>query len=125
LISKVYNGSTTAIVTKQSGNGMTNNRLFIPQGTYFGGAQDNTTCTTNQYDKCTNSQLQQRLGRYQNTTAGSVNGFATISTMLSTLSQLKNDFTPTYEVINTNYMLWHDYADYAVIKLSIIFEILS
>ena len=63
MISKVYNGSTTAIVTKQSGNGMTDNRLFIPQGTYFGGVQDNTTCTTDQYDKCTNSQLQQRLGR--------------------------------------------------------------
>ena len=28
--SKVYNGSTTATVTAKSGNGMTNNRPFVP-----------------------------------------------------------------------------------------------
>ena len=121
--SKIYNGSTTATVTNKSGNGMTNNRPFVPQTSYVGGHKDNTTCTANQFDKCINLSLQQRVGRFEDTTAGNVNGFfGTTAAFLANLSQLKNDFTPTYEVLNTNYMVWYDYA---VIKLSTIFESLS
>lgn len=121
--SKVYNGSTSATVTNKSGNGMTNNRPFVPQASYLGGAKDNTTCTANQFDKCINSSLQQRIGRFEDTTAANVNGFfGTSAAFLANLSQLKNDFTPTYEVLNTNYMVWYDYA---VVKLSTIFESLS
>ena len=121
--SKVYNGSTSATVTNKSGNGMTNNRPFVPQASYLGGNKDNTTCTANQFDKCINSSLQQRVGRFEDTTAANVNGFfGTSAAFLANLSQLKNDFTPTYEVLNTNYMVWYDYA---VVKLSTIFESLS
>ena len=47
--------------------------------------------------------------------------FGNTNAFLSNLTQLKNDFTPTFEVRNTNYMVssWYDYA---VIKLSILFE---
>ena len=120
--SKIYNGSTTATTTTKSGNGMTNNRPFVPQATFYGG-KDNATPTTAQFDRCVNTSIQQRLGRYTDTTAGSTNGlFGTTTATIASLSQLKNDFTPTYEVLNTNYMVWYDYA---VIKLSSLFESIS
>lgn len=121
--SKVYNGSTSATVTTKSGCGMTNNRPFHSQASYFGGNKDNTTLSTNQFDNCLNTGIQQRTGRYMDTTAGNVNGlFGSTAASIATLSQLKNDFTPTYEVLSTNYMVWYDYA---VIKLSTLFESLS
>ena len=121
--SKIYNGSNLATITTKSGNGMTNNRPFVPTASFSGGAKDNNTLTANQFDKVVNTALQSRLGRYTDTTAGSVNGFyGNNSGFIANLSQLKNDFTPTYEVLNTNYMVWYDYA---VIKLSTIFESLS
>jgi len=120
--SKVYNGSTTATVTNKSGNGMTNNRPFVDVAT-VGGASDNITCTASQYDKTANTGIQKRLGRYTDTTAGSTNGlFGTTAATIATLSQLNNDFAPTYQVLNTNYMVWYDYA---VIKLSTLFESLN
>ncbi len=72
--SKIYNGSTSATVTNKSGNGMTNNRPFVPAASFSGGAKDNNTLTTNQFDKVVNTSLQSRLGRYTDTTAGNVNG---------------------------------------------------
>lgn len=121
--SKIYNGSTSATVTSKSGNGMTNNRPFVPAASFSGGAKDNNTLTTNQFDKCVNTSIQQRLGRYTDTTAGNVNGlFGATAASIANLTQLKNDFTPTYEVLNTNYMVW---TDYAVIKLSTVFESLQ
>jgi hypothetical protein len=120
--SKVYNGSTTASVTTKSGNGMTNNRPFVDVST-VGGLSDNITCTANQFDKIVNTSIQKRIGRYTDTTAANVNGiFGTTAATISTLPQLNNDFTPTYQVLNTNYMVWYDYA---VIKLSTIFESLG
>lgn len=120
--SKVYNGSTTATITNKSGNGMTNNRPFHSQANYYGGDRNNTTLTANQYDNCLNTGIQQRLGRYMDTTAGNVNGiYGATAATISSLTQLKNDFTPTYEV-SGNYMIWYDYA---IIKLSTIFESLS
>jgi hypothetical protein len=55
---------------------MTNNRPFVPQRSYFG-VKYNTTFTINQYEKITYTSTgqQQQLGCYQDTTAGSVNGF--------------------------------------------------
>ena len=121
--SKIYNASTSATITNKSGNGMTNNRPFVPTASFSGGAKDNNTLTTNQFDKVVNTSLQSRLGRYTDTTAGNVNGFfGTTAAFIANLSQLKNDFTPTYEVLNTNYMVWYDYA---VIPLSTVFESLS
>ena len=121
--SKIYNGSTSATITAKSGNGMTNNRPFVSQASYLGGWRDNTTSTATQFSTCVNTGIQQRLGRYIDTTAGTGNGlFGTTTAFVANLTQLKNDFTPTYEVLNTNYMVWYDYA---VIKLSTIFESLS
>lgn len=121
--SKIYNGSTSATVTNKSGNGMTNNRPFVPTASFSGGAKDNNTLTTAQFDKCVNTSIQQRLGRYTDTTAGNTSGiFGTTSAFIANLTQLKNDYTPTYEVLNTNYMVWYDYA---VIKLSTVFESLQ
>ena len=121
--SKSYNGSDTSIVTNKSGPGMTNNRPFVPQGTYYGG-KDNATTTAKQFDRCVNTGLQQRIGRYLDTTAaGAGNGMVgdTIE-FVTSLTRLNQDFTPTYEVLNTNYMVWKDFA---VIKLSTLFESLS
>ena len=118
--SKVYNASTSATVTTKSGNGMTNNRPFIDVST-VGGVADNICSTANQFDRIANNGIQKRLGRYTDTTSGNVNGiFGTSSANIATLSQLNNDFTPTYQVVN-NYMIWYDFA---VIKLSTVFETL-
>ncbi len=43
--SKIYNGFVSASVTTKSGYGMTNNRPFVPQATYYGG-KDNATPAT-------------------------------------------------------------------------------
>jgi hypothetical protein len=48
---------------------MTNNRPFIPTSGFSGGAKDNNTLTSNQFDKVVNTTLQSRLGRYADTTA--------------------------------------------------------
>jgi hypothetical protein len=121
--SKIYNGSTSAAVTNKSGNGMTNNRPFVPAASFSGGGQNNNTLTTAQFDKCVNTSIQHRLGRYTDTTAGNTSGmFGSTAAFISNLTQLKNDFTPNYEVLNTNYMVWYDYA---VIKLATVFESLS
>jgi hypothetical protein len=102
---------------------MTNNRPFVPSASFSGGAQNNNTLTTSQFDKCVNTSIQHRLGRYTDTTAGNVSGlFGATAATIANLTQHKNDFTPTYEVLNTNYMVWYDYA---VIKLSTVFESLS
>jgi hypothetical protein len=121
--SKIYNGSTSAAVTNKSGNGMTNNRPFVPAASFSGGGQNNNTLTTAQFDKCVNTSIQHRLGRYTDTTSGNTSGmFGSTAAFISNLTQLKNDFTPNYEVLNTNYMVWYDYA---VIKLATVFESLS
>jgi hypothetical protein len=118
--SKVYNGSTTATVTTKSGNGMTNNRPFTPQATTGGG--DSVCCTGNQYDRIVNTGIQKRLGRYIDTTAANVNGmFGTTTATIANQSQLNNDFYPYYRV-DGNYMIWYDYA---IIKLSTIFDSLN
>lgn len=119
--SKIYNGSTSATVTNKSGNGMTNNRPFTPQATTGGG--DSVCSTANQFDRVVNTSIQKRLGRYQDTTAGTNNGlFGNTAAFISTLSQLNNDFFPSYQVLNTNYMVWYDYC---IVKLSTIFESLN
>jgi hypothetical protein len=119
--SKIYNGSTTAIVTNKSGNGMTNNRPFTPQAAPNGA--DNICCTSGQYDRTVNTAIQKRLGRYQDTTAGAVSGiFGNGAAFIASLTQLSNDFYPTYQVLATNYMVWYDYC---IVKLSTVFDSLN
>jgi hypothetical protein len=120
--SKVYNGSTSATITNKSGNGMTNNRPFTTDAV-VGGGSDSITSTANQFDRVANTGIQKRLGRYTDTTAGNNSGlFGTTSATIASLSQLNNDFTPVYQVVNTNYMVWFDYA---VVRLSTVFEALD
>ena len=73
--------------------------------------------------KVANTSLPSRIGRYTDTTASNTSGvFGTTTAFIANLTQLKNDFTPTYEVLNTNYMVWYDYA---VIKLATVVESLT
>ena len=89
--SKIYNGSTSATVTNKSGNEMTNNRPFVPAASFSGGAKDNNTLTTSQFDKCVNTSIQHRLGRYTDTTAGNVSGlFGSTAATIANITQLKN-----------------------------------
>jgi hypothetical protein len=71
---------------------MTNDCPFVPQATYYGG-KENATPTTNQFDLCVNTAIQQRLGCYTDTTAGNVNGLFGSTATVGSLSQLKNNFT--------------------------------
>lgn len=120
--SKIYNGHASAIVTTKSGNGMTNNRPYVSRASFIGAARDNITPTASQYENCINTSITQRQ-RYLDTTTNSTSGiFGSTAATITSLSQLLNDYTPTYQVLNTNYMCW---TDYAVIKLSSIFEALS
>jgi hypothetical protein len=82
--SKVYNGPTSAAVTTESGNGITNNRPYISLTSFFGGSKDKNTPTTEQYRNCVDSSIGQRQ-RQIDTTAGSTSGIfgstaATITT---------------------------------------------
>ena len=105
---------TYAGVASGAGNGLTNNRPF--------GAADNQTAASGaQNNGVANSALQYKIGRYlDTTTAGSaVNGLVG---NIVTKQQLVQEFRPYYDVLNTNYAVWYDFA---VIKLSHLFESLG
>ena len=65
-----------------------------------------------------NTGIQSRLNRFTEV-ANNYNGIA--PTILSA-TNLQNECKPTYQVLNTNYMVWYDYA---VIRLSSLFESLA
>ena len=115
--SKVYNAQSGIIVTTKSGNGMTNNRPFIPSGT-SGGLPINNTNVSTQYSTCINDSIGYRLGRYVDTTANQNGFYGNDSFHIATLNQLYNDYVPTYQVSN-NIMVW---TDYAVIRLNTLFD---
>ena len=105
---------TYAGVASGAGNGLTNNRPF--------GAADNQIAASGaQNNGVANSALQYKIGRYlDTTTAGSaVNGLVG---NIVTKQQLVQEFRPYYDVLNTNYAVWYDFA---VIKLSHLFESLG
>ena len=120
--SKSYNASSAGTVTTKSGNGMTNNRPFIPVGS-SGGLPYNNINTSNQFNNCINDSIGYRLGRYVDTTStANQNGFyGTDQYHIASLSQLNNDYIPSYQVSN-NIMVW---TDYAVIRLNTLFESVS
>ena len=122
--SKIYNASTTASVTDASGNGMTNNRPFTPQAT-VGGAKDQISSTAAQNGRTVNTSIQKRLGRYIDTTTGGAAGmkfFGNSGAFIASSNTLQNDFTPSYQVLATNYMVWYDFC---VIRLNTVFESLN
>ncbi len=93
--SKFYNGSTSAIVTNESGNVMTNNRPYVSRVSFIGAAR---IATGPQYENCINTSITQRQ-RYLDTAANSTSGiFGTTAATIASLSQIINDYTPTYQV---------------------------
>ena len=106
---KTYAGAASS-----SGNGLCNNKPF--------GTADNQTAAANgiQNGGVANSALQYKIGRYLDTTANnSANG---IVGNIVTKQQLTQEFRPYYDVLNTSYAVWYDFA---VIKLSHLFESLG
>ena len=120
--SAVWNGNATTA----NGNGFTNNKVFVSNavagaaGTVVSAGHRYQTTLSTQQNKCAiNDAITSKLSRYIDSTAGG--GYNQIVGNLITLQQLKNELRPTYEVAN-NYMVWYDYA---VIKLSTVFESLA
>ena len=67
--------------------------------------------------------LTERTGRYTDTTAANNSGpIGATGAFIASITQQKNDFTPTNEVIYTSFMVWYDFV---VIALATVFESLS
>ena len=123
--------SWNAASTTANGNGFTNNRIFAENGATTGAPVTNvafsipahryqTTCQVKQNTGTINDAVTSKLSRYVDLTAtNSYNNF--VGTLVSE-TQLKNEFRPTYQVLANNYAVWYDYA---VIKLSNVFESLA
>ena len=106
--SVVWNGNAT----DQNGNGFTNNKIF--------GSRYQSVSKPKYNDGAVNDAIASKIGRFTDiTTASPYNNL--VGTIMSA-TNLKNELRPTYEVLNTNYMVWYDYA---VIKLSSLFESLG
>ena len=119
--SVVWNG----IATDKSGNGLTNNRIFAETAVSGTNAsvpahRYQTTCQAKQNTGTINDAVTSKLSRYIDITAG--NGYNNLVGTLVSETQLRNEFKPTYQVLGNSYMVWYDYA---VIKLSNVFESLA
>jgi hypothetical protein len=115
-----YNGVYGPLATS-SGNGFTNNRAF--------GESDNQVAfNAKQNTGVGNAAAQYKIGKYYDTSAaGSINNIVGAGTTAAdgtivTAAQLASEFRPYYEVKNTHYMVWYDFA---VIKLPHLFESLG
>ena len=114
--SVVWNaGSTTA-----SGNGLTNNRPFLTTAG-VGGNRYQVNVQTQQNRNTVNDSLACKTSRFTDISQAGFNNVYGAGLILSS-SQLTNEFRPTYQVLATNYMVWYDYA---VIRLSSVFESLA
>jgi hypothetical protein len=117
--SMVYNSSyANAANAATSGNGLTNNRPYIATAGTGGGFDNQISLQAKQNANVTNSAIQYKIGRYLDTTANNENN---IVGNLVTVTNLTTEFRPYYTV-SGNYMIWYDYA---VIKLSHLFESLG
>jgi hypothetical protein len=106
--SVVWNGT----LTTENGNGFTNNKIF--------GSRYQSSIKPKFNDGTANDAIASKIGRFTDlTTASPYNNV--VGTIVSA-TNLKNELRPTYEILNTNYMVWYDYA---VIKLSTVFESLA
>jgi hypothetical protein len=110
----------------KNGNGFTNNRVFAQNSSITGtvssikfvapASRYQTSKQTNQNNGSVNDATTSKLLRYVDTTGGS--GYNNIVGTLVNLTQLKNELRP----VNHKCMIWNDYA---VIKLSTLFESLN
>ena len=130
--SVVWNGTTATA----NGIGLTNNRIFAqtPSFTFATpnvtgvkfvtpGSRYQTSIQANQNTGTINDAITSKLSRYADTSGGK--GYNNVFGTLISLTQLKNELRPSYEVVgaaNSKYMIWNDYA---VIKLSTLFESLA
>ena len=107
--------------TAGSGNGMSNNRIYVHGNTTYGTGSDNQTgLATSQNNYINNTALQFKHGRYIDTS----NNINNIGAILST-TNMNNEFRPYYTRstdISGSYNIWYDYA---VIKLGNVFESLN
>jgi hypothetical protein len=124
-----WNGNATT----KNGNGFTNNRIFAQTGSVGitsttvnsvqfppPASRYQTTTQAIQNTGTINDAITSKLSRYFDTTAtGSV--YNNILGTIVNATQLKAELRPTYEV-NNKCMIWNDYA---VIKLSNLFESLA
>ena len=127
--SVVWNGTTTTA----NGIGLTNNRIFAQTPSVTGavtavkfvtpGSRYQTSIQANQNTGTINDAITSKLSRYADTSGGK--GYNNVFGTLISLTQLKNELRPSYEVVGaagSKYMIWNDYA---VIKLSTLFESLA
>ena len=97
--------------TAAQGIGFTNNDII--------GFQNTGASLQNQANAgSANTGIQSRLNRFTEV-ANNYNG---ISPTILSATNLLNECKPTYQILNTNYMVWYDFA---VIRLSSLFESLA
>ena len=127
--SVVWNANSTTA----NGNGLTNNRIFAQVPSVTGAVSAvkfvspagryQTSIQANQNTGTINDAITSKLSRYADTSAG--NAYNNIYGTLVNTTQLKNELRPTFEILGgagNKYMVWYDYA---VIKLSNVFESLA
>ena len=110
--SAVFNNAAAATASC-SGNGFTNNKVVAPNGSRVG-----STITSVQNSTAVNDAITSKLGRYVDLTNPTANKLVT---NIFTQGNLEAELKPTFRVAG-NYMIWNDYA---VIKLSNLFESLG
>jgi hypothetical protein len=101
-----------------SGNGLTNNRPFISNSGTGGGFDQQIAVQAKQNNGCVNGAIQYKIARCVDISSGAYNN---IVGKVVSATHLQNEFRPYYTSSN-GYYIWYDYA---VIKLSHIFESLS
>ena len=115
-------GIPTACVS--GGNGLCNNFPFPVVGSL---GSDSQQAFGTQNLNVVNKAIQERVGRYydvSNNTTNNIIGTAgdprsdNAGNIMNTI-QLRTEFKPYYQVLNTNYMIWYDVA---VIRLGDIFD---
>jgi hypothetical protein len=113
-----YSGATSG--TGNSGNGMSNNRIYGHGTSLHTNNVENQSAISVQNNHLNNTALQFKHGRYIDTSANTNNLGAILTT-----AQLNNEFRPYYTKstdVSGSYHIWYDYA---VIKLGHIFESLN
>jgi hypothetical protein len=99
------------------GNGVSNNLPFAITGNGNGGDQ---SALGAQFNNVYNNGYYSRLLRTIDTTAQYTNLYTSSSTTgINSINNLSKEFKPYYQVLNTNYAVWYDYA---VIRLGDIFD---
>lgn len=100
-----------------SGNGFSNNKIYGT--TVAAGIGSNYQSIFGAQNKgCVNLAAAQKACRYVDTSAGGLT-YNNISGSIVTSASLVEEFRPSFSILNTNYLVWYDYA---VIKLNTLFE---